>query len=93
MIVGLPSDFFGHRRASGRARACACRAGHGPTVPVREGTPTAPARAWEFLNGNHAIGRRWLLVFDGADNPAVLAGPDAPQVQIADAIAAEFANP
>jgi len=47
------------------------------TVPVREGTPTAPARAWEFLNGNHAIGRRWLLVFDGADNPAVLAGPDA----------------
>ncbi len=43
------------------------------TVPVREGAPTAPGRAWEFLNGAHAAGRRWLLVFDGADNPAVLA--------------------
>jgi tetratricopeptide (TPR) repeat protein len=67
------------------------------TVPVREGAPTAPGRAWEFLNGAHAArgglgpsgvrgwplgntvsprespGRRWLLVFDGADNPGVLA--------------------
>ena len=47
------------------------------TVPVREGARTAPARAWEFLNGDHVAGRRWLLVFEGADNPAVLAGADA----------------
>ena len=47
------------------------------TVPVREGARTAPARAWEFLNGDHGAGRRWLLVFEGADNPAVLAGADA----------------
>ncbi len=47
------------------------------TVPVREGARTAPVRAWEFLNGEHAAGRRWLLVFEGADNPAVLAGIDA----------------
>ncbi len=47
------------------------------TVPVREGARTASARAWEFLNGGHGAGRRWLLVFDGADNPAVLAGADA----------------
>ena len=47
------------------------------TVPVREGARTAAARAWEFLNGEHAAGRRWLLVFDGADNPMVLAGADA----------------
>ena len=46
------------------------------TVPVREGARTAPARAWEFLNGEHIAGRRWLLVFDNADNPAVLAGAD-----------------
>jgi CRP-like cAMP-binding protein/tetratricopeptide (TPR) repeat protein len=47
------------------------------TAPVREGARTAPARAWEFLNRDHGAGRRWLLVFEGADNPAVLAGPDA----------------
>jgi tetratricopeptide (TPR) repeat protein len=47
------------------------------TVPVREGARTAPARAWEYLNGDHVAGRRWLLVFEGADNPAVLAGADA----------------
>ena len=47
------------------------------TAPVREGARTAPARAWEFLNGDHAAGRRWLLVFEGADNPVVLAGADA----------------
>jgi CRP-like cAMP-binding protein/tetratricopeptide (TPR) repeat protein len=46
-------------------------------APVREGARTAPARAWEFLNGEHAGGRRWLLVFDGADSPVVLAGADA----------------
>ena len=40
------------------------------TVPVREGARTASARAWEFLNGDHVAGRRWLLVFEGADNPA-----------------------
>ena len=47
------------------------------TAPVREGARTAPERAWEFLNRDHGAGRRWLLVFDGADNPAVLAGADA----------------
>ena len=46
-------------------------------APVREGARTAAARAWEFLSGEHAAGKRWLLVFDGADDPAVLAGPDA----------------
>jgi CRP-like cAMP-binding protein/tetratricopeptide (TPR) repeat protein len=45
-------------------------------APVREGSPTAPGRAWEFLNGEHLAGRRWLLVFDGADHAAVLAGTD-----------------
>jgi CRP-like cAMP-binding protein/tetratricopeptide (TPR) repeat protein len=53
------------------------RAPESVMAPVREGAPTAPARAWEFLNGEHLAGRRWLLVFDGADNPAVLAGADA----------------
>ena len=47
------------------------------TAPVREGARTAPERTWEFLNRDHGAGRRWLLVFDGADNPAVLAGADA----------------
>ncbi|HEX2743931.1 MAG TPA: tetratricopeptide repeat protein [Streptosporangiaceae bacterium] len=46
-------------------------------APVREGARTAPARAWEFLNGDHAGGKRWLLIFGGADHPAVLAGADA----------------
>lgn len=41
--------------------------------PVREGTPLAAQRAWEFLNGRHPAGRRWLLVFDDADSPSVLA--------------------
>jgi CRP-like cAMP-binding protein/tetratricopeptide (TPR) repeat protein len=53
------------------------RAPESVMAPVRDGAPTAPARAWEYLNGEHLAGRRWLLVFDGADNPAVLAGPDA----------------
>src|SRR5689334_19698124 len=47
------------------------------TAPVREGAQTAPERAWEFLNSDRGAGRRWLLVFEGADNPAVLAGADA----------------
>ncbi len=47
------------------------------TGPVREGAQTAPDRAWEFLNSDHGAGRRWLLVFEGADNPAVLAGDGA----------------
>jgi hypothetical protein len=46
------------------------------TRPVREGAPTAGGRAWEFLNG--AVPRRhWLLVFDNADDPAVLGGGTA----------------
>jgi hypothetical protein len=40
---------------------------------VREGAAIAPERAWEVLNGEHSAGQRWLLVFDNADNPAVLA--------------------
>jgi tetratricopeptide (TPR) repeat protein len=43
------------------------------TQPVREGTPIAAERAWEFLGGTHEAGRRWLLVFDNADTPTVLA--------------------
>jgi tetratricopeptide (TPR) repeat protein len=54
------------------------RAPESVTAPVREGTRIAPARVWEFLNGEHIAGRRWLLVFDGADNPAVLAGAGSP---------------
>jgi CRP-like cAMP-binding protein/tetratricopeptide (TPR) repeat protein len=51
------------------------------TVPVREGAPTAPGRAWDFLNGHHhAAAGKWMLIFDGADNPAVLAAPPAPGV-------------
>jgi len=46
-------------------------------APVRAGARTAPARAWQFLNGEHVGGKRWLLIFDGADHPAVLAGADA----------------
>jgi CRP-like cAMP-binding protein/tetratricopeptide (TPR) repeat protein len=53
------------------------RAPESVMAPVREGAPTAPERAWEFLNGEQPAGRRWLLVFDGADNPAVLAGTGA----------------
>jgi len=40
---------------------------------VQEGAPTAPERAWDFVSGSRAAGKRWLLVFDDADNPAVLA--------------------
>lgn len=42
---------------------------------VREGEPTAPERAWEFIAGMRSLGGRWLLVFDDADNPSVLGGP------------------
>jgi hypothetical protein len=48
------------------------------TQPVREGAPAAAERAWEFLNGPHLAGRRWLLIFDNADIPAVLAAPGHP---------------
>jgi hypothetical protein len=43
--------------------------------PVREGSPTAADRAWTYLNGPHSAGKRWLLVFDNADNAAALGGP------------------
>ena len=43
------------------------------TRPVREGTPTAPTRFWEFLNDANPAAGRWLLIFDNADAPAVLA--------------------
>jgi hypothetical protein len=43
------------------------------TQLVREGAATAPERAWEAINGQQLARQRWLLVFDNADNPAVLA--------------------
>src|SRR5439155_7048882 len=48
-------------------------------VPARrrEGGGAAQELAWHFLSRDHGAGRRWLLVFGGADNPAVLAGADA----------------
>jgi tetratricopeptide (TPR) repeat protein len=47
------------------------------TRPVREGAPTAADRTWEFLNGPHPAGRRWLMILDNADRPAALAGHGA----------------
>lgn len=43
--------------------------------PVREGAPMAAERAWRFLSDSHLAGRRWLLIFDNADVPGVLAVP------------------
>ena len=42
------------------------------TRPVRQGSPLAAERAWAYLNDGHLRGR-WLLIFDNADTPAVLA--------------------
>jgi tetratricopeptide (TPR) repeat protein len=53
------------------------RAPESVTRPVLEGAPTAPDCAWEFLNGPHRAGRRWLLILDNADTPAVLCGYDS----------------
>jgi tetratricopeptide (TPR) repeat protein len=53
------------------------RAPESVTRPVREGTPLAAERAWAFLKGRHAGGHRWLLIFDNADTPAVLAAHGA----------------
>jgi hypothetical protein len=47
------------------------------TRPVSSGEPAAADRAWAYLNGPHSAGRRWLLIFDNADDPAVLAAPGA----------------
>jgi len=42
------------------------------TTVVREGAAPAAERTWEFLNGD-GTAKRALLVFDSADDPAVLA--------------------
>ena len=42
---------------------------------VREGAPTAATRVWEVLNNPALATKRWLLVFDNVDDPAVLAAP------------------
>jgi len=47
------------------------------TQAVRDGAPAAAERTWEFLNGAHPVGRRWLLILDNADTPAVLGVPGA----------------
>jgi tetratricopeptide (TPR) repeat protein len=44
---------------------------------VREAAPAAPERAWEFLNSRHGAGQRWMLIFDNADDPAILAASGA----------------
>jgi tetratricopeptide (TPR) repeat protein len=51
------------------------RAPEAVTEAVREGAMTAADRSWVFLNGPHIAGRRWLLIFDNADSPRVLAAP------------------
>jgi tetratricopeptide (TPR) repeat protein len=40
---------------------------------LQENAPTAPDRVWEVLSGTRAERKRWLLVLDDADTPAVLA--------------------
>jgi tetratricopeptide (TPR) repeat protein len=40
---------------------------------VQESAPTAPDHVWDFFKRTRAAGKRWLLVFDDADTPAVLA--------------------
>lgn len=45
------------------------------TRSVREGAPIAAERAWEFLNDTQSASSKWLLVFDNADEPNVLAAP------------------
>jgi tetratricopeptide (TPR) repeat protein len=49
-------------------------AGHADLEVIRAGGPDGPERLWQLL---HDSGRRWLLVFDNADDPAVLAAPRA----------------
>jgi hypothetical protein len=44
---------------------------------VRSGAPAAADRVWEFFGGVRGAGRRWLLVFDNADSPVVLAADGA----------------
>lgn len=46
------------------------------TRPVRQGSPLAAERAWTYLNAGHLHGR-WLLIFDNADTPAVVAASGA----------------
>jgi tetratricopeptide (TPR) repeat protein len=41
--------------------------------PIREGELAAADHAWEFIKNSRLAGRKWLLVFDDADDPAALA--------------------
>jgi hypothetical protein len=43
------------------------------TEAVRSGVPASADIAWQFLNGPHAAGHRWLLIFDNADDPRAMA--------------------
>ena len=47
-------------------------AGHADLEVIRAGGPDGPERLWRQLDDSD---RRWLLVFDNADDPAVLAVP------------------
>jgi tetratricopeptide (TPR) repeat protein len=46
------------------------------TKAVSEGSASAAERTWQFLNNDRAV-KRALLIFDSADDPAVLAASDA----------------